>query len=778
MGRRDMFSLIFRAANMSRRNPISVYIRELSLGASDFASLRVQLCLLCAHSMAPRCLPPHFCCFLIEPIAAKEILPALGGSSAVWITCLVFFQGMLVLGYLYAHWLGGESLTRGVVKIAPSRIHLVLLAAAVVVAVVQLGIHPNLNDAARHPVTAIFLDLAGTIGLPFLLLASASPLLQLWFARREDSAVPYRLFGLSNAGSLLALLLYPVAIEPYLTLRHQKLAWSIGFVVVAVLHAVIVRQNKPLPRVSAEVAVERQRRRLMATTGAMPDSVADRENVRTARRAKWLWFLLPMVAAMQLSAVTGYISENIAAIPLLWILPLAAYLLSFIAAFDAPGLYRRGIVMRFLVVLLAALGYMLTKGDMSLPITINILFFLIEIFVSCYFLHAETYALRPARASEVTLFYLLIACGGVAGSFFIGIASPLIFNANYDIAISFAATAAVALAVIWSRWRRGLAAALSLDYRDDVDVRTADPDVSLGEVQHGLLTRNFYGSLRVRESHDPPEAVMVRSLQNGAVQHGTQWFAPQYRRNPTTYYARNSGVGLVLEYCCLDDGGNPRPKVVGVIGLGAGTLAAYGLPGDRFTFYEINPGVQPIARNLFRYIADSSAQVDVLEGDARITLESQPPQGYDVLVVDAFSGDAIPIHLLTREAIALYRKHLAPGGVILYHVSNQYLDLAPEVALLAASQGMRAAVIYSPPDNDGALSSTWVLVTKDMAILSQPQIAEAARPDHSPMAFVVLDGATPTMEGRLFESLADSAMEPLVIRSVSVSPEDTNCLDQ
>ena len=669
-----------------------------------------------------------FLLFLIEPIAAKEILPALGGSSAVWITCLVFFQGMLVLGYLYAHWLGGESFAKGALKAAPSSIHMLLLALAVVVAVAQLGVHPNLNDASRHPVTAIFLDLAWTIGLPFLLLACTSPLLQLWFARREGSAVPYRLFGLSNAGSLLALLLYPVAVEPYLTLGHQKLAWSIGFVVVAILHAVIVRENKPLPRVCAEVAVETAAE-VDGDVGAMPDSAVDRDNARTTRRAKWLWFLLPMVAAMQLSAVTRYISENIAAIPLLWILPLAAYLLSFIAAFDAPGLYRRAVIMRFLVVLLAALGYMLTKGDMSLPITINILFFLIEIFISCYFLHAETYALRSKGTSEVTLFYLLIACGGVAGSFFIGIASPLIFNANYDIAISFAATAAAALVVIWSgggveAWPQRflwitattlMFGLLILMFRS-VKYHTV------------LLTRNFYGSLRVRESHDPPEAVTVRSLQNGAVQHGTQWFAPQFRKNPTTYYSRNSGVGLVLEHCCVTDSGAPRPKTVGVIGLGAGTLAAYGLPGDRFTFYEINPGVQPIARNLFTYIGDSSAQVKVLEGDARITLKNQPAQGYDVLVVDAFSGDAIPIHLLTREAIALYRRHLAPDGVILYHVSNQYLDLAPEVALLAVSQGMRAALIQSPPDDQGALSSTWVLVTKDLAILSQPQIAEAARP--------------------------------------------------
>ncbi len=435
-----------------------------------------------------------------------------------------------------------------------------------------------------------------------------------------------------------------------------------------------------------------------------------------------------MVAAMQLCAVTGYISENIAAIPLLWILPLAAYLLSFIAAFDAPRMYHRGLILRFLVVMLASLGYILTKADMSLPITISILFFLIELFLSCYFLHAETYALRPEGTSEVTLFYSLIACGGAAGSFFIGIVSPLIFNANYDIAISFAATAAAALAVIW---KGGVGAWPQRVLWITANVLMFGLLILMHHsfTHNTLLTgRNFYGSLRVRETHDPPEALTVRSLQNGAVQHGTQWFAAQFRGNPTTYYSRNSGVGLVLEYCCLSDSGTPQPRTVGVIGLGAGTLAAYGRPGDRFTFYEINPAVQPIARGLFTYMGDSPAQVNVLEGDARITLENQPPQGYDVLVVDAFSGDAIPIHLLTREAIALYRRHLAPGGVILYHVSNQYLDLAPEVALLAASQGMRAAVIQSPADDQGALSSTWVLVTKDMAILAQPQIAEVARP--------------------------------------------------
>ena len=212
----------FRSAVWSRSNRSTVYIRELSLGASDFFSSKVPALSSVRALYGTAVFASAFLLFLIEPIAAKEILPALGGSSAVWITCLVFFQGMLVLGYLYAHWLGGESFAKGALKAAPSSIHMLLLALAVVVAVAQLGVHPNLNDASRHPVTAIFLDLAWTIGLPFLLLACTSPLLQLWFARREGRAVPYRFFGLSNAGSLLALLLYPVAVEPYLTLRPPE----------------------------------------------------------------------------------------------------------------------------------------------------------------------------------------------------------------------------------------------------------------------------------------------------------------------------------------------------------------------------------------------------------------------------------------------------------------------------------------------------------------------------------------------------------------------------
>ncbi len=675
-----------------------------------------------------------FLLFLIEPIAAKEILPALGGSSAVWMTCLVFFQAMLLTGYLYAHWLTRLKANPIASAMNASRIHLVLIITATLLTIAQLAIHPSLTRAAQHPASAIFLDLAATIGLPFLLLACSSPLLQVWFARRENTAVPYRLFGLSNAGSLLALILYPVAVEPYLTLRHQRLVWSIGFVLVALLHGVVARQN------DAHVAETPELSKLAATP-------TDTFAASSTRRQKLLWFFLPMVAAMQLSAVTGFLSQNIAAIPLLWILPLATYLFTFIAAFDAPRFYRRGLILRFLVVLLAALGYMLSKMDMSLPIGLSVAFFVIELFFGCYFLHAETYALRPERDSEATLFYLLIAAGGVAGSFFIGVASPLIFNANYDIAISFAATAAAALVVVWggsSMVGAGAAPGEPANRSDLWPQRLLWITATVLMIcliilmyrsfnrDSLVLVRNFYGTLSVRQSNNPPVALTVRSLQNGSIQHGTQWFAPEFRSTPTTYYAQNSGVGLALQYCCFEPGAEirtPRRKNVGIIGLGAGTLAAYGNSGDQFTFYEINPGVEPIARNLFTYIRDSAAHVKILEGDARITLENQPSQQYDVLVVDAFSGDAIPLHLLTREAIALYCRHLAPGGVLAFHVSNQYLDLAPEVALLAASQGLRAVSVQSlPNEQKGAFASSWILVTNNLAFLNQPEIAKVAKP--------------------------------------------------
>jgi predicted membrane-bound spermidine synthase len=433
---------------------------------------------------------------------------------------------------------------------------------------------------------------------------------------------------------------------------------------------------------------------------------------------------------MQLSAVTGYLTANIAPIPLLWILPLAVYLITLILAFEFPRLLPRGIVTRFLAVMLAGLGYMLSHVDVSLPVRFSIGFFLFELLVAGLFCHSEAYSLRPRRASESTVFYLLFAAGGALGSFLVGIAFPLLFRFNYDLAITFFVTALLALAATWtSNWGQRLlwSAASVMMLVLAFWLHTA--------YQRGTMVavRNFYAALRVKQNYGFPGATL-RTLTNGTIQHGTQIFGTDaQRKTPTTYYALDSGAGLALRLCCQGpDGsvnGSVRPRNIGVIGLGAGTLAAYGRPGDHIRFYEINPAVEPIARNAFTYLRESGAHIEIVNGDARTSLAREQPQSFDVLVVDAFSGDAIPLHLLTAEALALYRRHLAPGGIVAFHISNQHVDLEPAIALLARNAGMQAMRISSLANEDrGEFSANWVLVSDNAQFFAQPEVAAAARP--------------------------------------------------
>jgi hypothetical protein len=632
-----------------------------------------------------------FLLFLVEPIAAKQLLPVLGGSAAVWITCLVFFQTALLAAYLYAHWLAHGSRWN---------LHFVLLVAAAASAIVWSiqAIDPN----PAHPILSIFRALSISIGLPFLMLGATSPLLQVWLARLETRGIPYRLFALSNLASLLALALYPTVVEPRLTLKAQRLAWCCGFGAFALLSALLAAKAR-------------------AVTPTPPRAELGNEAHLAAAplRHKLLWILLPMGAAMQLSAVTAYLTANVAAIPLLWILPLAVYLVTLILAFQFPGLLPRSIVTRFLVVMLAALGYMLSQVDASWPLRIGMIFFLAELLVSCLFCHSEACALRPQRPSESTLFYLLFAAGGALGSFLIGIASPLIFSFNYDLAIAFVVTALLALAVTWSGgwtqrllWSTASILLLALVSMLHSAYQTDTP----------AAVRNFYGSLRVRQSFSYPGAT-VRTLTNGTIQHGTQIFTPALSRTPTTYYAEDSGVGLALRFCCQG-----RARNIGVVGLGVGTIAAYGRPGDRIRFYEINPAVAPIARHFFTYLRDSAAMVSIVEGDARSSLAQESPQNFDVLVIDAFSGDAIPLHLLTTEAVALYRRHLAPGGILAFHISNQHVDLEPEVALLAKAAGMKAMRVSTFANDDrGEFTAHWVLLTDNAGFFALPEVAGPAR---------------------------------------------------
>ena len=641
-----------------------------------------------------------FLLFLVEPMAAKQLLPIFGGSAAVWITCLVFFQTALLVAYLYAHWLSRNDHQARPVRM---NLHLCLLSVALASAVLFAFAKLTQTNSQTHPFLAIFTALSLSVGLPFLALGATSPLLQVWLARLEKGPIPYRLFALSNLASLLALGLYPTVIEPHLTLHSQRILWACGFAIFALITSVITLKT----RSSA------------GSTSAETTQVQQTESAEsTPLLRKLLWLLLPMAAAMQLAAVTSHLTENIAAIPLLWILPLAVYLITLILTFQFARFLPRWIITRLLVVMLAGLAYMLTQPDGSLPLGISILFFLIELFVACLFLHSEAYALRPKTAGETTLFYLLFAAGGAFGSFLIGIASPLIFSFNYDLAFSFAATAILALAVLWSSgWAPRLVWACA-------SILMFALVFMLGRALHRdtpVAVRNFYGGLRVKQTVGYPSAT-IRTLSNGTIQHGTQIFSDELRKTPTTYYAEDSGVGLAMRFCCTGHARN-----IGVVGLGAGTLAAYGRPGDRITFYEINPAVEPIARNLFTYIRESGAQISVVNGDARTSLAAEAPQQYDILVIDAFSGDAIPLHLLTTQALELYKSHLAPNGILAFHISNQHVNLEPEVAQLALAAGMKAMRVTSAGSEDrGEFSATWMLLSNSPTFFDTPEVFNSA----------------------------------------------------
>jgi SAM-dependent methyltransferase len=451
-----------------------------------------------------------------------------------------------------------------------------------------------------------------------------------------------------------------------------------------------------------------------------------RADTRPGEGDRALWLLLSACGSLMLCAMTNHISQNIAAIPLLWIVPLIMYLLSFVIAFSRgewlPKILRlripvlgvsvaRMCLLGFTGVALGSLVCMLDDAREEIPLMVSVPFFCGTLFIICLFCHAELHRLRPSP-QHATSFYLLIAAGGALGSIFVGVAAPLVFSASYELACGLVFTAVMILAVTWRQgwgWRIfWLGASVAVTVTLGLSIHRAGKN-------NILQARNFYGNLRVTEEREPGVTGPTRTLIHGTIQHGTQIFTDELRNTPTTYYAHDSGVGLALELCCKG-----RPRRVGVIGLGAGTLAAYGRKGDVFRFYDINPLVERIAHNLFTYLRESKAAIEIIPGDARLSLVAEPAQQYDVLVVDAFSGDAIPVHLLTSQAVELYQRHLRPGGIIAFHVSNKYLDLQPVVQQQAQHAGFDAAFIATEDDDDlGEYAADWVLVSGNKGFMKE-----------------------------------------------------------
>jgi hypothetical protein len=632
-----------------------------------------------------------FLLFLLEPLFAKLILPWFGGSAAVWATCLVFFQGALLFGYLYV-----DTTIRRLVPKRQSVLHLGLL----LVSLLWLPIAPQMfwrSHAQIDPAWRILGLLTFSIGLPFVLLSSTSPLLQTWYARRASGRSPYHLFALSNLASLLALLSFPFLIEPRLSSHQQSILWSTVYGVFAICCALAAWISRTYaPRVSAESELPK----------------TEQAENPPAIRTRLLWLSLSACGSMMLLAVTNHLSENVAPVPLLWVIPLALYLLSFALVFAKRQFYSRWFVTRLLAVALGTAGYAIYDSSITHAIQISVPLFCSALFVVCLFFHGELAQRKPALR-YLTSFYLIIALGGAVGAVCVALLVPHILSGIYELSIVLLLAALLAGVVLWHEgWSSQIfwpAVTIAMCVVLFLNVRSTREDTV-------AMMRNFYGALRVQE-FKVGRLLPYRTLLHGTIQHGAQYLSFPENRNPTTYYGRRSGVGLALRFCCGDG-----PKRVGVIGLGAGTLAAYGKAGDSFRFYEINPQVIAVANGWFTFLKQSPAKFEMILGDARLSLESEPSQQFDVLAVDAFSGDAVPVHLLTKEAFAVYFRHLKPEGILAVHTSNTYLNLAPVVKLLAEDADYATRLIASDEDAPQLLSSAdWVLVTRNQEFLNKPE---------------------------------------------------------
>ena len=643
-----------------------------------------------------------FLLFLVQPIIAKQILPWFGGSAAVWATCMVFFQMALLAGYAYA-----DFTTRHLSHRKQVILHLALLAVSFLV----LPIAPDVSwkpGGEDNPSWRILGLLTLTIGLPYFILSTTSPLLQSWFARSFHHAIPYRLFALSNLASLLALLAYPFLVEPWVTTRMQSIAWSVFYCLFVCLcgYAAIASMRVTGAEASTETA---------AAAPEAPPKLG----------TQLIWMTLAATATFLLLAVTTHITQNVASLPFLWILPLSLYLATFILCFDHPRWYRRGV---FLVLVAALVPLMAWYSD-SLNLKLVIPMYLLGLFVCCMFCHGELAHSKPAPR-HLTRYYLMISVGGAVGGLLVGFGAPYLLKGYFELAIGLTACACLLLYRTYKLAWWSLIGAVA--------VVGATAWGSGKSIQHQfadsrLMMRNFYSVIKVR---DNPEPTPFRALVHGGIMHGGQLMDPQYRLHPSSYFGVTSGYGRM--FASLPE----APRKVGIIGLGAGSVIAYGRKGDVFRFYEINPQVVDVARREFTFMNDTPAKIEVVLGDGRLSLEREPDQQFDVLAMDAFSGDSIPMHLLTREAMQIYLRHLKPSGVIIFQATNRFINIAPIVASLANEFGLASVLVSDSPESEAGAdywtsSTDQVIVTANKALLQSEKIRSVATAITIPAGFRV-----------------------------------------
>ncbi len=635
-----------------------------------------------------------FLLFLVQPIMAKQILPWFGGSAAVWATCMVFFQVTLLAGYAYADWT-----TRRMTPRTQTRVHIGLL-------LLSLALMPIIPDAAwkptgqENPSMRILGMLAVSIGLPYLMLSTTSPLVQAWFARRYAGTLPYRLFALSNFASLLALLAYPVLVEPWISTRAQSITWSVAYSVFVVLCTVAGLSSLKAAAAAKGVAAE-----AAATVEEAPPSMG----------RQLLWLVLAALGSFMLLAVTNHICQNVASIPFLWIVPLSLYLATFILAFDHPRWYHRGFFITLTAISLPTMAWMFDSLELVYAIPI----YLVGLFAVCMFCHGEFAQLKPAPR-YLTTYYLMLSLGGAIGGLLVGVVAPYVLPGHFEIVIGLIACGLLLMVrtLSWGWWATGIATAVV-----GTTAWASGQAIEDQFVNTRVMMRNFYSAIRTRDAAAPTP---FRSLVHGGIMHGGQLLDQDKQLLASSYFGPTSGFGRL--FAALPD----TPRRVGVIGLGAGSITAHARAGDVFRFYEINPQVVELAYREFTFLTATPAKTAVVLGDGRLSLEREEPQQYDVIAVDAFSGDAIPMHLLTRESLAIYVRHLKPDGVIAFQATNRFVDIAPVVERLAAEHGMTSVMITDyPSSTDGVdywLSSTdQILITRNRSLLEHEKIRSVAQ---------------------------------------------------
>jgi hypothetical protein len=708
-----------------------------------------------------------FLLFQVQPVISKKILPWFGGSPAVWTTCVLFFQMLLLGGYSYAHLL--------IRNLKPNRQGL-LHACLLLVAVAMLPIVPSdwwkPADGA-YPAVRILALLAATVGIPYFLLSSTGPLIQAWFHMAYPGRSPYRLYALSNVGSLLALLSYPFWFEIAFPVDTQGRLWSLGFVLFAVLAGgwglVMWRRGSEWAAIAEAYDDDQASDGNSATQGGKAIEVTGYETPTGGGRLSWV--LLAALASMSLLAITNHLCQDIAVVPFMWIAPLSLYLISFIICFDRERWYSRkffGLAGIFSIIVLAVL---LRMGDvdaffterLKLPfnlskptnwmfgkmgidfdalefhenVIVSSTLYLTVLFLICMLCHGELVKSKPAP-KYLTGFYLMISLGGALGGLFVALICPYVFPLAYELPLSLLCGFLVAWMALFNdgretwlkdrpvtQWSLAFVLVGSM-----MMVASAVIDKPGDRVL--ALSRNFYGTLAVKTWGEEGTAREGRGLYHGRILHGFQYTDPLREMEPTTYYVSESGAGMAVEIFPRDP---KRGMRVAVIGLGAGTMAAHGQTGDVYRFYDIDPKVIRLSDEFFTFRKNSKAKTEVILGDARIQMEREPEQNYDVIVVDAFSGDAIPAHLLTAEALKIYERHLRkddegnPEGIIAVHVSNRYLDLEPVVMALAQKFGYTAIEVHAGDgDDSGDTASDWVLLTRNQRFLSNPYVLNHSEP--------------------------------------------------